>query len=404
MTQPSPIIDLKGILDQYANNMKERSEHHLGYPYTLGQDWSELASITGFSINNLGDPFVESNYGVQSRYFELEVLRWFAKLWHLPNDKMWGYVTACGTEGNMQGILLGRDLLKQMNGLMPVLIASHESHYSVFKAARMFGMDAVRISTREDGEMDYEDLLARVSSEQRDIVLSMNIGTTVRGAVDHVDRAINVLTKAGYRPHNSSSKSPKFFVHCDGALNGIMIPFVEGGAYKQFDFTRPIGSIAVSGHKFLGTPMPCGVVIARSADINATMTAKNNIEYLSSIDSTIMGSRNGHAPVYMWYAISMKGHTGIRDDVERCISNARSLRDMLVASGVRRVLLNPHSCTVVFERPENNDFVHRWQLACQGDVAHVVVMPCVTLKMLDLFVSELRDSGKNGVLSRSSSS
>jgi len=64
------------------------------------------------------------------------------------------------------------------------------------------------------------------------------------------------------------------------------------------DFTRPIGSISVSGHKFIGAPVPCGVVMTRMSHITKL---SNDIEYLNSKDATIMGSRNGHAAVYMWY-------------------------------------------------------------------------------------------------------
>ncbi|KAL7207626.1 hypothetical protein ACSBR1_029555 [Camellia fascicularis] len=41
---------------------------------------SMLSALTlqYFSINNLGDPFIESNYGVHSGQFEVGVLDWFA--------------------------------------------------------------------------------------------------------------------------------------------------------------------------------------------------------------------------------------------------------------------------------------------------------------------------------------
>lgn len=31
-----------------------------------------------------------------------------------------------------------------------------------------------------------------------------------------------------------------------------------------------------------------------------------DVEYLNSRDATIMGSRNGHAPIYMWYTFTRK--------------------------------------------------------------------------------------------------
>ena len=78
-----------------------------GYPYNLDFDYGALSQLQHFSINNLGDPFIESNYGVHSRQFEVGVLDWFARLWELEKNEYWGYITNCGTEGNLHGILVG---------------------------------------------------------------------------------------------------------------------------------------------------------------------------------------------------------------------------------------------------------------------------------------------------------
>lgn len=39
--------------------------------------------------------------------------------------------------------------------------------------------------------------------------------------------------------------------------------------------------------------------------------------------------------------------------------------------------------------PRDEEFVRRWQLACEGNIAHVVVMPNVTIDKLDVFLNEL---------------
>jgi len=41
------------------------------YPYNLDFDYGALEGLFKYSINNLGDPFIESNYGVHSRDFEV---------------------------------------------------------------------------------------------------------------------------------------------------------------------------------------------------------------------------------------------------------------------------------------------------------------------------------------------
>jgi histidine decarboxylase len=47
---------------------------------------------------------------------------------------------------------------------------------------------------------------------------------------------------------------------------------------------------------------------------------------------------------------------------------------------------------VVFERPPEEAFVRKWQLACQGPIAHAVIMPNVSVETLEDFVEELVES------------
>ncbi|XP_072092608.1 serine decarboxylase 1-like isoform X1 [Arachis hypogaea] len=204
----------------------------------------------------------------------------------------------------------------------------------------------------------------------------MYTSTTMKGAVDDIDLVIKTLEKSGF-------SRDRFYIHCDAALFGIMLPFLKA-APKIISFKKPIGSVSVSGHKFLGCPIPCGVVITRSEYMNAS---SRDVEIIGSRDTTITGSRCGHAPIFLWYAIKKKGSIGIQNEVENCIANARYLHNRLSDAGIG-AMLNEHSNIVVFERPLDHEFSSRWNLACQGNIAHVVVMQHVTIQMLDSFVTE----------------
>lgn len=364
---------MASVLARYRNSLMERTKHHLGYPYNLDFDYGALSQLQHFSINNLGDPFIESNYGVHSRQFEVGVLDWFARLWELEKDEYWGYITNCGTEGNLHGILVGREIYP--NG---VLYASKETHYSVFKAARMYRMECVKVDTLISGEIDCNDFEKKLLlNKEIPAIVNVNIGTTVKGAVDDLDLVIETLEKTGFKD--------RFYIHCDGALFGLMMPFVKRA--PKVTFKKPIGSVSVSGHKFVGCPVPCGVQITRLKHINVL---SSNVEYLASRDATIMGSRNGHAPIYLWYTLNRKGYKGFQEEVQKCLKNAHYLKDQLRAAGIG-AMLNELSSTVVFERPKDDEFVRRWQLACEGNIAHVVVMPNVTVDKLDSFLAELTE-------------
>lgn len=131
--------------------------------------------------------------------------------------------------------------------------------------------------------------------------------------------------------------------------------------------------------------MPCGVQLTRMKHINVL---SSNVEYLASRDATIMGSRNGHAPIFLWYTLNKKGYKGFQKEVQKCLRNAHYLKDRLREAGIS-AMLNELSSTVVFERPQHEEFVRRWQLACERNMAHVIVMPNVTIDKLNDFLDEL---------------
>eukprot|EP01059_Diplonema_ambulator_P003447 TRINITY_DN13135_c0_g1_i2.p1 TRINITY_DN13135_c0_g1~~TRINITY_DN13135_c0_g1_i2.p1 ORF type:complete len:532 (+),score=253.55 TRINITY_DN13135_c0_g1_i2:48-1643(+) len=362
------------VLEEYREYLEDRSRYHFGYPYNLHYDHEEIFDVMKYSINNLGDPFIESNYGVHSRKFELDVLAYFAEMWKIPEGSYWGYVTSCGTEGNLHSILCAREMLPT-----GVLYASKESHYSVFKACKYYRMEFRVIESTPTGEMDYEHLSAELAKlTDRPAIVVANIGTTVKGAVDSVDGILAALDKNGI-PEDQR------FIHCDGALYALMLPFMR--EFEQVDFTKKIHSMCVSGHKFLGCPMPCGVVVCRKRNLEKV---SQEVEYLNSVDTTIMGSRNGHAPIFLWYSLQKGGIGALKSKVKLCHANARLLFNLLKDKGIH-AMLNERSTTVVLARPPEN-FVKHWQLACMGDIAHVVVMPNVTVEKIVQFVDELVDA------------
>ena len=114
----------------------------------------------------------------------------------------------------------------------------------------------------------------------------------------------------------------------------------------------------------------------------------SDVEIIASRDTTITGSRNGHAPIFLWYAIKKKGLLGLKNEVDKCMRNAHYLQHKLLEAGIKGVTKNEFSNTVVFEKPQDDEFCRRWSLASKGDTAHVVVMQHVSVEMLDSFVSE----------------
>lgn len=153
MSQATTEGYVRSVLRDFEDRLKELAVNSLGYPVNQQLQFTDLAFLHDYCINNLGDPFIQSNLRVHSREFEIGVLDWFADLWGIGLNEYWGYVTSGGSEGNYHGILVGRE--NHPDGL---LYTSTASHYSLGKAARMYKMDVVAVETHENGEMDYGDL------------------------------------------------------------------------------------------------------------------------------------------------------------------------------------------------------------------------------------------------------
>ena len=341
----------------------------MGYPYNLEFEYTELSRFLKYSINNLGDPFISSNYGVHSRKFELEILKFFSELWNI--DNYWGYITNSGTEGNLQAMLVARE--KFPDG---IIYTSEETHYSIFKAAHFYRMEIISIPTLWNGciKLDYlNDMI--IKNNNKPIIINVNIGTTMKGAIDDIYGILELLKKLNI-PRD------KFYIHCDGALFGMMLPFSD--SKMIIDFNLPIDSIAISGHKFIGSPMPCGVFITRKCNMDSL---SKPIEYLNSIDSTITGSRNGLSSLFLWNVITTKGIDGFKKDTNDTIDNAKYLETELQKrniSSFRNIL----SSTIYFEKP-NKEFILKWQLASIEDIAHVVIMPSISKEKINLFLKDI---------------
>lgn len=355
-------------LSEFFERLRVRTTHHLGYPYNLDHDYTPLLRFLRFTLINLGDPFTDSNCKIDTRKFEKEVLAFFADLFELEPDEYVGYVTAGGTEGNIYGLYVAAQSHPDA-----VLYASGDTHYSVFKACRMLRQPFKMVASQRSGEMDYRSL-ERELDPSRPAIVNVSVGTTVKGAIDDLDQVLEVLERRGVQT---------FYIHCDGALTGMMLPFMDGA--PAIDFTKPIDSLAISGHKFLGTPLPCGVVLLRKRHQRAVET---DIEYIGSKDTTILGARCGLAPLLMWYALQRKGKEGLQRDVEDCLANARYLHRRLQSLGYE-ALLNPWSNIVWMSRP-GSSVVEKWQLAVEKDGAHVVVMQNVDRSKIDQFLDDLR--------------
>ena len=139
--------------------------------------------------------------------------------------------------------------------------------------------------------------------------------------------------------------------------------------------------MAISLHKFLGVPFPCGIFLMEKPYLSIAKI-KNNIEIIASDDCTISGSRNGHASIFIKYILEKKTYQDFKFDIVICIENAEYL-----VKRIPKSWRNNNSFTVIFPRP-NKKICDKYQLAVDGNIAHIICMQHVDLNILDEFIKD----------------
>ncbi len=364
------IVDFKK-LEKLYEVFKKSSKEQAGYPTSQVFDYSSLFHFMEFHINNAGDPFGDGNCnGVNTLKIERELIEKVAEILYAPKDNFWGYVTTGGTEGNLYGLYLARETYPD-----GVCFYSEDTHYSVPKCLKILRVEGVKVRSQPNGEIDYYALKEAISNETRVPIILANIGTTMKGAVDEIQKITRILKELGIT---------KYYIHCDAAFFGMILPFITDPHDQHFDFRMGIHSISISGHKLIGTPMPCGIVIVLK---DLMKNIGNKIEYISSIDNTITGSRSGISPLFLWYEIncSLKGR--FHKLIDDCLKRAEYSIKRFEQQGIR-AWRNENSMVVVFPRPLEKT-IKRWQLAIQDDIAHIITLPQVTYKVIDQIVHDV---------------
>jgi histidine decarboxylase len=360
-------------LDRFYQDIQSYAKRFIGYPCNGLFDYSPLFRFLQYPLNNIGDPYLPSSYRLNTHEFECEVLEIFQTLTEAPTGSTWGYVTNGGTEGNHYGLFLARELLP--GGMV---YYSQDAHYSIDKILRCLNLRSIMIRSHSDGRMDLEDLRETLRIH-RDVppIICATIGTTMKGAVDDIAGIQTIFTDLAIHRH---------YIHADAALGGMMLPFVDNP--PPWNFKTGIDSIAISGHKMVGSPIPCGVVLAKKNNVDLIA---QSVEYIGTLDTTLSGSRNAIAPLFLWYAFHTVGIDGFKRLIPACLEVA----DYAIAQ-LNKIHCNawryPYSNTVVFDRPAP-DVTRDWQLACQGTLSHLITMPHVTPNHIDRLVADIQAAG-----------
>ena len=381
--------EIAAELADLIKNLYINVDRFIGYPvcqkpnmYGFGE-WYAKTGLCDIEINNVGNPFDDIQFVLNSTDIEEKVIKTFAPWYGIPEGDEWGFVTNSGTDGNMHGIYFGAKMLQKKTGMLPIVYVSKEAHYSSNRICDVQNLEVKLIDFNLDGSMDLDCLRKSIDPSKPALVVAA-MGSTFMGAIDDLAGINKVLEEV---------KPIAVYRHVDAALFGGYLPFTE---YKDLVNMEKQGydSIAISGHKFFGVDEPCGLFLSRKEVIESQTSYK--IPYLNNDMPLISCSRSGLAPLKFYWILKQIGFEGFKKQADMMLENTEYLQKKFDEINYPAWHMKC-SNTVFFKRPP--EWICKKYTLANGDlpkyggaVSHIVVMQHVSKDIIDEFIGDLVSS------------
>lgn len=310
-----------------------------------------------------------------------------------------GYISSGGTEGNVMGLWILRNLCLTKRTAEPCVLLPSSAHYSAAKALNMLSLPKVYEVGLDDGyKIRTDDLGAKIrrlaGNGEKNFIVFCSLGYTMTGSYDSIDEINQVSLEL------EKEFGVKIYIHIDAAHGGFIYPFLGG---KTYGFNQAkVMTISLDAHKTGLVPYSCGIFLCRKNLQEHTQTRADYIK--SHFDDTLIGSRSGAIAAGLWAAINSLGKSGYKKIYLRCLAQKKSFLDKLEKTKIRNwYFTDPigNIATVQFldfpgyRLPKSIEEKYALNLAELSDgknkrkVYKIVFMPHVSRRITDAFVSDL---------------
>jgi glutamate/tyrosine decarboxylase-like PLP-dependent enzyme len=199
-----------------------------------------------------------------------------------------GHLCGGGTMANFEALWVGRELRPG------AIAASSQSHYTHERLSRVLQVPFRKIAADALGRMDLADLERQLAVESIGTVVA-TLGTTGLGAVDPLDRLLELRECYGFR------------LHVDAAYGGYfcLARTLRPSSAAAFQVLGEADSLAIDPHKHGLQPYGCGCVLFRDPQVARVYRHDSPYTYFTS-DELHLGeislecSRAGAAAVALW--------------------------------------------------------------------------------------------------------
>ena len=327
--------------------------------------------------------FVEANLGNPGLYpgtkkLEEELIKMFGTLLHGSN--IYGNVVSGGTEANITALWIARNLTKKRDVIFP-----KSAHFSVKKACDLLNLNPIMVDLDDEYGMCVDSAHDKIS-EQTAAVMCV-AGTTELGVIDPIEELSELCCE-------------KTFLHVDAAFGGFVLPFLRELGYEvpKFDFELDgVCSLAIDAHKMGMAIIPSGALLLRDRKYLDKIAFES--PYLTTMRQTSLSGTRCSASIASTYAVMRYlGMEGYKRIVKSCMDVTKYLVKRIKEMGLELVIqpkmnivgIKLRNSKGVYDELNKKDW--KTSLARYPQCLRIVVMPHVTIEVIDNFIPDLEET------------
>jgi tyrosine decarboxylase/aspartate 1-decarboxylase len=200
-----------------------------------------------------------------------------------------GHLTSGGTFANLEALWIAGRLAPGKK-----IVASENAHYTHQRISSVLSLPFESIAADVRGRMDLNALESALQSGEVGTVV-VTLGTTSAGAVDPLDRILDLRQRHGFR------------IHVDAAYGGYfkLVSNLAQDAARAYAKIHEADSIVVDPHKHGLQPYGCGCILFRDASVGRFYKHDSPYTYFTSSELhlgeiSLECSRAGAAATALW--------------------------------------------------------------------------------------------------------
>ena len=388
--------------EDIVKNILEKVNHYnslaIGYPTNRGHAFNINKNL----LQEFSNTYYNSLLGHNDEIIKIEpiVIKMLANHFNVDDSNFFGYISSGGTEASFSCLWWHRKFLSYTCNKMPVLISSKSSHYSIDKIAEQLAMEGIKINPDSNDQMDLKELEEVLKSTDAPVIVSSNLGYTVKGGIDNIQEIYNLLNKY---------KKNQYKLHIDGAVYGIIAPYLL--QFKNINSIFDIAdSLTFSGHKFLGTYNITGVALTKTNYIEDSfyhINTMKDVQYLKRDeyrDFTFSGSRQSEFAVEIYMllneAFKLEGeNTALENLWNSCLETTEwfitELKSILTLEQQKDLIHIKGQLAMLLPLPsskEAQDYMYKkYELMFVSESqCGVYIFPSRTREILNIFLEDYR--------------